>query len=185
MTRLMKRIAPVAGLLVLAAGCAHAPETRVQQDALVEQADSVLAEMIRHDERLDDLLDDMYAYAVFPYIGQGGFIVAGGSGNGVAYVDDQPVGFVELRQGSIGATLGGQTFSELIVFEDREAFQQFKAGNFGMTANASATVIRSGSADRATFRSGTATFIFDEQGMMAEASIGGQTFNYHEGAPTG
>lgn len=185
MTQLMKRFAPIAGLLLCVAGCATAPESREGQDYLVSVSDRVVDRMVQQDPRLEPLLQDMYAYAVFPNVGQGGFIVAGGSGNGVVYQDGQPIGFAEMRQGSIGATLGGQTFSELIVFEDEFAFERFKRGNFGLNANASATMIRSGSADRATFNGGVATFIFDEQGAMAEASIGGQTFNYYEQDPTG
>lgn len=181
MTRLMKRIAPVAGLLLMVAGCATAPETREGENQLVSAADQVLDEMAQHDPSLEPLLRNMHAYVVFPNVGQGGFIVAGGSGSGVVYQNGNPIGFAELRQGSVGATVGAQTFSELIVFEDEQAFEQFRRGEFGLTANASATAVTVGSADRATFRAGTATFIYDERGLMAEASIGGQTFNYIEG----
>ena len=181
MTRTMKRISPLAGLVLGLVGCAHAPETRPQQQALVEQADDVVAEMIQRDETFETLLDDAYAYVVFPYIGQGGMIVSAGSGSGVVYRYGLPIAFAEMRQASIGATVGGQTYSEVIVFENEHAFNRFKNGDLGFTANAGATIIGSGVADQATFADGTATFIYDERGAMVEASVGGQSFNYREG----
>ena len=180
----IKVIAPLVGLLMCLAGCVHAPDTRAGQQSLVDRADLVLDEMVQHDARMQRILDDAYAYAVFPDVGQGGFIVAGGSGTGVVYEEGSPVGFAELRQGSIGAQVGGQTFSELILFENREAFERFKRGAVHGTASASTTVVQSGVADVAVFRGGVATYIFDERGFMAQAAFGGQRVNYIEGPMT-
>ena len=183
MTRLMRGIAPIAGLMLCAVGCAHAPETQPERRALVEQADNVVAAMTQHDDSLEAILDDAYAYVVFPYVGEGGMIVSAGSGSGVVYRQGLPIAYAELRQASVGATIGGQTYSEVIVFQDERAFNRFRNGDFGLTANASVTAVGSGLAEQAVFENGTAAFIYNERGAMADASIGGQTFNFIEGSP--
>src|SRR6202020_3148050 len=50
-----------------------------------------------------------YAYAVFPNIGEGGFIVGGAYGQGHVYVHGKLVGEGPMRESSVGFTTGGRT----------------------------------------------------------------------------
>lgn len=46
-----------------------------------------------------------------------------------------------MRQATIGFQLGGERHSELILFEDERALQEFTKGNFEFGADAQAIVI--------------------------------------------
>jgi lipid-binding SYLF domain-containing protein len=78
----------------------------------------------------------------------------------------------------VGLQAGGQSFSELLVFETKAALDRFKAGQFGFTADASAVVLTSGAATNATFVDGVAVVVQPIGGVMVEASLGGQQFTY-------
>lgn len=165
-------------LAAVLAACASAPESRADQRSLEAEADATLARMVGRDDSLRALVARAPGYAVFPSITSAGLVVGGSGGVGVVYENDVVVGFAEARGGSIGAQIGGQSFSELIVFETPEALARFRAGNFDLSADASATAIRSGAAATARFENGTAVFIDDQSGMMASATIGGQSINF-------
>jgi lipid-binding SYLF domain-containing protein len=96
----------------------------------------------------------------------------------VVYERGQHVGYSDLTQGSVGVQAGGQSFSELLVFENKAALDRFKAGQFGFTADASAVVLTSGAATNATFVDGVAVVVQPLSGVMVEAAIGGQQFTY-------
>ena len=74
--------------------------------------------------------------------------------------------------------LGGQVYSEFIMFKDEVAFQHFTRGNFEMGAQASAVAINLGASADANYDKGVAVFTIAEGGLMYEASIGGQKFKY-------
>jgi lipid-binding SYLF domain-containing protein len=78
----------------------------------------------------------------------------------------------------VGLQAGGQTFSELVIFESKDALDRFKAGQFNFSADASAVVMESGVATNATFVDGTAVVVRPIGGAMVEASLGGQKFAY-------
>ena len=75
-------------------------------------------------------------YVVFPEVGKGGLIVSGSYGRGVVYEGGKAVGYADVSKGSVGAIAGGQTFTEIIVFETNSALQDFKNGKFALAADA-------------------------------------------------
>jgi hypothetical protein len=87
-------------------------------------------------------------------------------------------GYADVTQGSIGLQIGGQTYSELIVFQDKYAFDRFKRNAVDFGANASAIMATSGAATNAPFVDGIAVFVRPIAGAMAEASISGQRITY-------
>ncbi len=140
-----------------------------------------------------------YGYAIFPLVGKGGFILGASYGKGRVYRQGQLVGEATLAKASVGAQLGGQAFSEIIFFQNQAAFEQFTNTKFVFEASASAVAIVAGaqakagpdgstaskslntaSADQAGsgYRNGMATFIHIKGGLMYEAAIGGQSFEY-------
>jgi len=165
----------------LALGCASAPETRPEQNSLEAQAAATVASMTREDPSLGEMLSNAAGYVVFPEVGEAGFIASGSAGVGVVYEDGAPIGFAELREGSVGAQVGGQTFSQLIVFESQSALDRLKSNNFDLTADTSATAITSGAAASVQFEDGAAVFIEDEAGLMVEAAVGGQSITFVPG----
>ena len=165
-------------MLVLVTGCATAPKTQEERRSLVAEADAAVSTMSAKDSTLRGLIDRCPGYAVFPNVGKGGAIVGGAYGRGVVFEGGRPVGFAELNQGSIGAQIGGQTYSQLIAFENEAALQRFKANDFDLGAEVSAVALNAGAAGAAQFQDGVAIFQLPKGGLMAAAAINGQKFNY-------
>ena len=165
----------VAGLL---GSCATAPASREDQAALVAAATVRLQQMRTADPELGALIQKGHGYSVFPQVDKGGLVVGGGYGRGVVYEQGQHIGYSDVKQGSVGVQAGGQSFSELLVFEAKAALDRFKAGQFGLAADASAVVLTSGVATNANFVDGVAVVVQPLSGVMVEAAIGGQQFTY-------
>jgi lipid-binding SYLF domain-containing protein len=137
-----------------------------------------LQQMQTADPALGALLQQGSGYALFPQVDKGGLVVGGAYGRGVVYERGQHIGYSDLTQGSVGIQAGGQTFSELLVFETKAALERFKAGQFSFAADASAVVLTSGAAVNANFVDGVAVVVQPLSGVMVEAAIGGQKFTY-------
>ena len=171
--------AAVVAVALLATGCASpAPKTTEERQSLVSEADAAVSTMIAKDPSLRNFLDKAYGYAIFPNIGKAGAIVGGASGRGIVYEQGRPVGYVQLNQASVGAQLGGQTYSELIAFQNDAALNRIKAGDFDMGADVSAVALKAGAAGTAHFEGGMAVFVQPKGGLMAEASIKGQKITF-------
>lgn len=162
----------------LAAGCATTPDTPAERDSLEDRAAATLDTMKARDPSLAPLLDDAVGYAVFPEIGKGGAVVGGAYGHGVVYQHGRPVGFVELSQASIGAQLGGQTFSELIILRDDAALERMKSDNLDLGADASAVALTAGAGRGVQFEEGVAVFVMPRGGLMVDISIHGQKIDF-------
>jgi lipid-binding SYLF domain-containing protein len=175
---MFKRIGSLA-FLAVAAACATAPKSAPERRALENDAQATLTTMTARDPGLTDLLNRSAGMAVFPSIGKGGFLVGGAYGRGILYEQGKQIGYVELNQASIGAQLGGETFSELIVFETAEALDQLRDGEYNVTGQASATLLTTGAAAKTNFgREGTAIFVMPRGGAMVDVSVAGQRLNF-------
>jgi lipid-binding SYLF domain-containing protein len=108
------------------------------------------------------------------------------------------VGDTTMTQVTVGFQLGGQAYSQIIFFENRNAFKEFTDGNFEFGAEASAVAITAAAGAKANpagssagasvgkhdakvvggYNHGLATFTVAKGGLMYEATIGGQKFTY-------
>ena len=174
-TRVAIVLAVVAGLLI---SCSTAPSTPGDRNVLLQQATTTMTEMSREDPELDELIKKGYGYALFPEVAKGGLIFGGGYGRGVVYEQGQHIGYADLSQASFGLQVGGQTYSELIVFENKAALERLKQGRIELAADASAVILKTGAAANARFFNGFAVFLRPIGGAMAEASVGGQQVTY-------
>ena len=127
---------------------------------------------------VDAYLASSIAYAVFPDVGKGGFIVAGGYGKGVLYEKGVMSGYCDATQLSIGAQIGGQSCTELIFFETPDAVERFKSGDLALDAQVSAIAMDQKATKYARYQDGVAVLFIDAKGLMAEASAGGQKFRF-------
>jgi lipid-binding SYLF domain-containing protein len=165
-------------LALIGGGCSSVPKDKSERVALQSDGDKTLAELKQSDASLNAVLDDSAGYAVFPTIGKGGFIIGGGYGRGTLYEDGKITGYTDMSQAAIGALIGGQTFTELLVFKSPEALLKFKNGDFSFGAHASAIALNNGAAAGTEFKDGVAIFTRSNQGLMADASLNGQKFRY-------
>ncbi len=164
-------------------------------------SDSQLAEtekLFRNAGASANMFDNSYGYALFPTIGKAGFVIGLASGKGVVYTRGRPVGDTSMTQVTVGFQVGGEAFSQIIFFEDERAFTEFTSGNFEFGATANAVVITAGASASAgtsggavgasggkndattagKYYKGMAVFKIAKGGLMFEASVGGQKFNY-------
>jgi lipid-binding SYLF domain-containing protein len=132
-------------------------------------------------------------------VGKGGIVVGGAFGKGRVYRQGTLTGHVTLSKVSVGFQLGGQAFSEIIFFQDKRAYDEFTSGIFEFDASASAVVITAGAQAKAGteggtasasagpdtgtqtslgYRKGVAVFVHTKGGLMYEATIGGQRFDF-------
>ena len=143
-----------------------------------EKAQETIAEFKKADPGIAKFFDGAYGYAVFPSIGKGAIGIGGAAGKGVVYKDDQVTGGVNMTQISVGFQFGGQAYSEVIFFEDADAYQRFVENEFQFAAQASAVALKSGISANAKYTEGVAVFTMAKGGLMYEASVGGQRFKY-------
>lgn len=142
--------------------------------------------------------DHSYGYALFPMIGKVGFGIGGAYGKGRVYQGNTAVGESELYQASFGFQLGGKTYSQIIFFQDQRAFDEFTNGNFEFGAEASAIVVTAGAGAEASTKGASTTSNFGDKfmhadgyyykgmavfsmagaGLMYEASLNGQKYNF-------
>jgi lipid-binding SYLF domain-containing protein len=140
------------------------------------------------------MLSESYGYAVLPTIGKGGMGVGGAGGTGCVFAGGKHTGNVSMGQVTIGWQLGGQAYSELILFKNADTYKEFTQGNFEFGADATAVALTYGAAAGAStqgasasagdtkgkgaWKRGMAVFTVAKGGLMYEASIGGQKYNF-------
>lgn len=161
-------------------------------------SDTDTVELFRRAGQSAKLLETCYGYAVFPNIGKAGFLVGGARGEGHVYARGQRIGETVMNQLSVGFQLGAQDYSEIILFQNKAALDNFTSGNFEFGADASVTAITAsasasagtsgaegsasgGAHDAATrggYYKGMAVFTVAKGGLMYEAAVAGQKFSF-------
>ncbi|MAZ45713.1 MAG: hypothetical protein CMD74_03280 [Gammaproteobacteria bacterium] len=165
---------------------------------------SKTVELFRNAGDSSTFFDHCYGYAVFPTVGKVGFILGAARGGGRVYINGQQVGETTMTQVSVGATWGGQGFSQIIFFQDERAFAEFSSGNFEfggkmevvvVTAGANAKTTTTGPSATAsgqktdaktkgtTYYKGYKIFTIAKGGLMLDVSAGGQKFSYSAVGP--
>jgi len=157
-------------------------------------------ENFKKSAQVKKFFEQAYGYAIFPTVGKGGFGIGGSYGEGSVFKQNKKTGTTTMAQITIGFQLGGQAFSEIIFFENKQSYDRFTSGNFEFSAQASAVAINAGanaqtsttgsSAGAATspeknqqqgiYQNGMATFTLIKGGLMYEAALGGQKFSFEK-----
>jgi lipid-binding SYLF domain-containing protein len=143
---------------------------------LHEGVQATIERLQRQDPGLKQLLEDAYAYAVFPSIGKAGVVIGGAYGKGEVFEKGQLIGYAAIVQLTLGVQVGGETFNQIIAFENEQALARFKAGKIRFAANASAVLVKAGAAASARYDKGVQVFVDAEGGMLLELAVGGQKF---------
>jgi len=139
-----------------------------------------------------------YAYAVFPTVAKGGFVVGAAHGDGHVYSHHKLIGDTGVTQVSVGFQAGGEAYSEIIFFQDKRALEEFESGNFTFGADVGVTAITAsasagantqaagagasgGEKDAVTaggYYKGVAVFTITKGGLMYDANLAGQKFSF-------
>lgn len=173
----MKTLRTMVALLFLLTGIVATAQSQKEQK-LIDDADQAKATLLKADPGLEEFFDESAGYVIFPNVGKGGLIVGGASGNGIVYEAGEAIGTADLKKLNIGLQAGGQAIIEVIFFETPVDLERFKNDNFEFAAETSAVALKSGIAFNAKYKDGVAVFALPKAGLMADASVGGQRFDY-------
>jgi lipid-binding SYLF domain-containing protein len=118
---------------------------------------------------------------IFPSIVKAGFFVGGDYGEGVLQVDGKTVDYYSTAAISFGLQLGAQSRSEVILFMEKEALENFRI-NDGWAAgiDGSVAVMDSGAGkgiDTETAQKPIIAFIFSSKGLMGNLTLEGSKFS--------
>lgn len=143
---------------------------------------------------VSEMLAQSYGYAVLPTIGKGGIGIGGAGGTGCVFAGGTHTGKVSMGQITIGFQLGGQAYSQIILFQHAGVYEEFTKGQFEFGVDATAVALTYGAQAGAStkgasasagetkgigaWKRGMAVFTLAKGGLMYEASIGGQKFNF-------
>jgi lipid-binding SYLF domain-containing protein len=155
-----------------------ATTTQKERIPLAEEVQATIKRLEAKDPGLKQLLKKSYAYAIFPNVGKAGLVIGGSYGRGAVYEKGKLVGYATIGQTTIGVQVGGITFTEVLAFENRQAFDRFKQGGVKFAAGASAVLVKAGAAGQADYEKGVIALAYSKGGMLLEASIGGQKFKF-------
>ena len=157
-------------------------------------------EEFRSIETVAPYFDTAYGYAVWRRIIRGGFGIGAASGQGQVYVNGEVTGFSRLIDVTIGYQAGGQAYRQIIFFQDKRAYDEFTSGSFQFDASASAVAVTAGvqasastQGSQASAGAGSASttalagagylrglqvFTMLIGGLMYQATIGGQSYEF-------
>ena len=162
-------------ILALAAGACAQPGWDPSAE---QQAMETIAAFKEANPRLNRFFSESQGYAVFPEIGKGAFGLGASYGEGTVYERDRVIGLSSVTKVDLGLQLGGKSYSQIVFFKNQIALDGFKAGNITFAADASAIAERNGVAGTADYSGDVAVFTLSDVGLMFEASVGGQKFNF-------
>lgn len=99
-----------------------------------------------------------------------------------------------MSQLTVGLQLGGQAYRQVIYLEDERAFKDFTSGSFEFSAQAEAIAITASAGaqagsegasananetqSKARYHGGMVVFTQGKGGLMYQATIGGQKYDY-------
>jgi lipid-binding SYLF domain-containing protein len=162
-------------------------------ESTAKEDQEAMAEFMKSDV-VKKFKNSAYGYAIFPTIGKGGFGIGAAHGDGSVYRGNTKTGNASMTQVSIGLQLGGQAYRQVIFFKDKRAFDEFTSGEFEFGAQAEAIAITSSAGAAAgtegtsasanenqaaaDYHKGMIVFTEGKGGLMYQATLGGQKYNY-------
>lgn len=173
---IMKKTALMFALASLFVSAVHAQDARTQR--LIDDAERAKTSFIESDKVMQEMFTKAYAYAILPNVGKGAAGIGGAAGSGIVYEQGKMIGSVKMKQLTVGLQVGGQAYREVIFFEDKETLERFKTNEFEFAAQTSAAAIKAESYSDVEYDDGVLVFTQKKTGLMYDASVGGQKFNY-------
>ena len=156
-------------------GCSAGKYTQAEFDDLRQRSDAVIQE---YQAKHGDKIGASAGYAVFPMVGKGGWGISLGFGRGVVYRGGEPIGVAGFNAANIGFTLGGQAYSQIVLLRDEAAVEHFTKAPWAGAIQANAVFFPWGVSADADFAGGRTLITEGQSGLMYEATIGVQKYNY-------
>jgi len=141
-----------------------------------ENARLLIQEMREFSPSIRALIDNSVGFVVFPRVTKLAVGIGGGGGYGKLFWGRKLTGTCKLSQVSFGFQLGGQVYSEVILFQNGPTFENFRNGKLKFVGSVSVAVLDEGFGKDIGFKDGTAVIVKGQKGLMYEAALKGQEF---------
>ena len=173
--------AGVAVLSTVSTGCtttsSASGDPAAQRQAIDSAADSALSRLYAQQPGTRELITSARGVLVFPSVVTAGFIVGGGSGQGVLRRAGKTAGYYRMTEGSAGLLAGAQSQAVFILFMTEEALRRFETSS-GWTVGADASVSMINVGANAQITTQTARqevigFVMTNAGLMGSISLNG------------
>ena len=148
---------------------------------LQDETKEAIKDLVDGHPEIESHFHSAYGFAVFHKITKGGLGIGGAGGKGLVFDNKTVIGESKLAQATFGLQAGGQQYMEVIFFEDQPALDRFTAGKVKFSGQASAVALKDGASVDIDYQDGVAIFTKTIGGLMAEASVGGQSFKFKPG----
>ncbi len=169
----------ICSVVLLLSGCSVTPEKAVGREDLSSDVKEAIPYFRQKDPSIQKFFDASVGYAVLPKVYKGAFWVGGAYGKGQLFDRSGALlGYCDMKQATIGFSFGGEYFREIIFFRRPADMQRFMKGNFALSAQATATAVAVGAAAKVDYKDGMAVFVLADSGLMVDASVGGQRFEF-------
>ena len=143
-----------------------------------EKAEKTITTFKKKNDKMNSYFEDSYGYVVFPSVGKGGIVLGGAHGRGSVYEQGELIGEAKMTQVTFGFQWGGQAYSEVLFFKDKATLDSFKNSELKFAGQASAVAVTFGASADIAYENGVAVYTLTKGGLMYEATLGGQKFNY-------
>ena len=148
-----------------------------QRKALDAAADSALSRLYTQQPGSRELIASARSYLVFPSQVSAGFLIGGGSGQGVLRTGGKTAGYYRMTEASVGLLAGAQSQAVFILFMTEDAFKRFEASSgwtVGTDANVSMiNVGANATLNTTTTRQDVIGFVMTNGGLMGNLSLNG------------
>ena len=167
---------PCALLLVaLASACVwqpihYSPEAR-------SSVDNALAGF-RTEEALTPFFEEAVAYVVFPTAVRGGTGFGGAFGTGWLIHRGEVAGRASMVEFFAGANFGAQAYRTILFFRTERSVEKFRSGRLEFTGQANAALAVVGVGLTPSFNQDVAMFTQLRGGLLLEASVGTQRYDF-------
>ncbi len=182
----ISRFGTVAILILTAielGGCATAPKP-VDRGEFLQRANTTRRNFEASVPGLREQIQNSAGYIVFPGVAQWGIVFSGGSyGRGALYSPQgRQLGWSAINVGSIGLQAGVQGFRMMLVLENEQVLEEFKANKLDGSVTSVVVVVEEGGSGQASFTNGVAVYQGANTGLMAGVNVG---LNYVRYVPLG
>jgi len=147
-----------------------------KREQIDERADENLAALLEKSSEAQELFETAYGWAAFHNLKLAVGVTAGG-GKGVAV--GKATGdriYMEMGTAGVGASLGGQKYDVIFLFETEQNLRHFVENGWQADASANAVAGESGVNKQTAFVNGLAIYQMTDGGLMVNADIAGTKY---------
>ncbi len=164
------------------AACATQTESQkgVERSTLDQKGRIALSELAEISPTAKALAPKANGILVFPQIVKAGFVVGGETGDGVLYVNQQPLEYYDVSGLSFGFQAGGQAYSQVLMFMSPEVLEKFRSSNgFEVGVDGGVTVIDADVGTKintSNLQNDIVAFVFGSSGLAGGVALDGTKY---------